>query len=57
MKRFKHLNKIVKVIRQKKMNKNMNENMNETPNEISWNTPKEKRNLKTSWKINIKKNK
>ena len=51
MKKLKHLNKIVKVIRPKKINQNINEN----PFEINWNTPKEKRYVKTSWKINIKK--
>lgn len=53
MKNLKHLNKIVKTITPKKINQNLNEN----PIEINWTTPRKKRYVKTSWKINIKKNK
>lgn len=52
MKNLKHINKIVKITKQK-----INQNMIEKPNVITWATPKEERIVKTTWKNNIKKNK
>lgn len=52
MKNLKHINKIVKITKQK-----VSKNIIEKPNVITWTTPKEKRIVKTTWKINIKKNK
>ena len=51
MKKIKHVNNLVKIIKQ---NKN-SENINEKVNKINWNTPKEQRIPKNSWKINIQK--
>jgi hypothetical protein len=48
---MKSVSKIIKFIKQKKLNNKIK------INKITWVTPKEKRLLKTSWEINIKKNK